>query len=90
MDDLIDAEAYSISNSYFKENIPERINRIKHAIKTLSEEMERGAEILPSKKVPAEIADLFPDMKNLPGLSSKIKEIEEGDADLNESLKETQ
>lgn len=89
LDHLIDAEAYSISNSYFNEDVPERINRIKHAIKTLSEEMERGAEILPSKKVLAEIADLFPDMKNLPGLISKIKEIEDGDEDLNESLKQT-
>lgn len=88
LDDLIDAEAYSINNTYFEKDSPERINRIKHAIKTLSEEMGKGAEILPSKKNPSEISNLFPDMKNLPALISKIKEIEKGDTDSNEPLKE--
>lgn len=90
LDDLMDAEAYSIHNGYFEKDNPERISRIKHTIKILSEEMEKGAEILPSKKIPSEIANLFPDMKNLPGLISKIKEIEKGDADLNESMKGTE
>jgi hypothetical protein len=75
LDDLIDSEAAYIDSKHFEKSDPERIERIKLSIKMLSEEMDKGAEIQPSKKIPQEIAIEFPDMKNLPMLTSKIKEI---------------
>ncbi len=75
LDDLIDSEAAFIESKYYEKEDPERIERIKLSIKMLSEQMQKGADILPSKKIPPEIASEFPDLKNLPMLTSKIKEI---------------
>ena len=75
LDDLIDAEASHINNEYFSKADPERLGRIRNIIGMLSEEMNKGAEVHPSLKASEETVKLFPDMKNLPSMVSRIKEI---------------
>lgn len=75
LDDLIDAEAHHINAEYFTKDNPERIARIKNVIGMLSEEMNKGAEVRPSLKASLDTTKLFPDMKNLLTMVSRIKEI---------------
>jgi len=78
---LIDAEARQLYNGYIagnKEdagNENDQIERIKYSIKTLSELLDKGAEIHPSLLAPQEEQKLFPDMKALPKLLSDIKQL---------------
>lgn len=75
---LIEAEAENIYHTYYKngEINHEQIERIKGSIKMLSEELNKGAEVTPSLMAPEEVSNLFPDMKALPILESKVKKIE--------------
>lgn len=75
---LIEAEAKNIYNTYYEneEINPEQIERIKLAIKMLSEEIDKGAEINPALTAPESVTNLFPDMKSLPSVESRIKKLE--------------
>jgi hypothetical protein len=76
---LVDAEARQIYYSYYKSSDGpednEQIERLKHSVKTLAELMNKGAEVQPGLLLPPEIKSEFPDMKNLPALTSSIKEL---------------
>jgi len=61
---LIEAEAKQIQNSEFKEDDPERLERIKLTIKLFSELINKGTEIHPALNAPEKVDNLFP--KNLP------------------------
>jgi hypothetical protein len=76
-DFVIQAEAQNIYNSYYQDGEVdnEQIERIKVSIKMLSEEIHKGAEINPSLTAPEDVTNLFPDMKSLPSIESKIKKI---------------
>lgn len=75
---MIEAEAINIYNTYYENGQidQEQIERIKLSIKMLSEEIKKGAEINPALTAPEEVTNLFPDMKSLPGIESKIKRLE--------------
>lgn len=75
---VVEAEAENIYKTYYKngETEPEQIERLKASIKMLSEEINKGAEISPSLMAPEEVSNLFPNMKSLPTIESKIKKIE--------------
>lgn len=75
---FIQAEAQNIYNTYYQngEIDNEQIERIKASIKMLSEEIHKGAEIAPALTAPEEVTNLFPDMKALPLIQSKIKQID--------------
>lgn len=75
---MIKAEAEYIQTTHFKENAPENIERIKNSVKTLAELIEKGAEIHPALVAPEQVSNLFPNVKNLLGVESKIKRIGEG------------
>ena len=75
LDNLIEIEALSINDKYFDKDDPERIERIKLPIKMLGEEMNKGAEVHPSLSAPESTSKIFPDMKNLSILLSRVKEI---------------
>ena len=72
---MINAEAAHINNEYFKNDMPENLERIKNSIKIFSELIDKGAEIHPALIAPENVSNLFPDTKNLLGLESKIKRI---------------
>lgn len=72
---MINAEAEHIDSEFFKENAPENIERIKNSIRIFSNLIERGAEINPALIAPEQVANLFPNTKNLVGLESKIKKL---------------
>lgn len=77
---MLQAEAQHIYNTYYNtgEIDHEQIGRIKVSIKELSEEINKGAEINPSLTAPEEVRNLFPDMKLLPTIQSKIPQIGNG------------
>ena len=76
IDLMIDAEANQLYSENFK--VPdnhEQIERLKHSIKLLSEQIDKGAEIHPALNTPETVTNLFPDMKHLELLESRIKKL---------------
>jgi hypothetical protein len=73
---IIEAEAQHFCEENYSKIEPEQIERVKVTIKMLAEQMSKGAEIHPSISTPEEFSNLFPNMNNLIGLASKIKQIE--------------
>ncbi|WP_185216153.1 hypothetical protein [Sphingobacterium mizutaii] len=75
LDLVIDAETNYINSEYFKEGIPENLEKIKNSIKIFSELIQKGAEIKPALHAPENISNLFPEPMKLLGVESKIKKI---------------
>lgn len=75
---LLDAEAKSIVNEYYKENNNEQIERLKLSIETLGKLILKGAEVHPALNSPEEVKNLFPDFNKLNLIESKIKSIGTG------------
>lgn len=77
-DITIEAEAQNLYNTYYQEGQfdNEQLERLKVSLKTLSDEIAKGAEINPALTAPEEVTNLFPDMKNLPMIESKMNKIE--------------
>lgn len=73
---LIQAEAEHIQSEHFQEKIPENLERIKNSIKLFADIIDRGAEIHPAIVAPEQVSNLFPDMKNVVGIESKIKKLQ--------------
>ncbi len=74
--ELVEAEAENLVNEIFSENKIEKIERIKHSIKLLAEMLEKGAEVHPALNQPESVKNLFPDIKNLQSLETRIKKLE--------------
>lgn len=72
---MIESEATNIYNENFKGDNPEQIERLKHSIKLLSEQIDKGAEIHPALNAPENVKNLFPDTKNIATIESKIKKL---------------
>lgn len=77
LDLMIEAEARSLYNENFEGDDNEQIERLKLSVKMLSNLIEKGAEIHPALNQPEKVSNLFPDMKKLNSLESRIKKIEE-------------
>ena len=77
LDLMIDAEAKSLYNENFKGDNNEQIGRLKLSVKMLSSLIEKGAEIHPALNQPEKVTNLFPDMKKLNAIESRIKKLEE-------------
>lgn len=73
---MIDAEANNLYIENFKNNDPEQIERLKHSIKLMSDQIVKGAEIHPGLNMPENVRNLFPDYKKLELVESKIKKLE--------------
>ena len=74
---MIEAEARALYNESFEGDDNEQIERLKLSIKMLSNLIEKGAEIHPALNQPEQVSNLFPDMKKLNSLESRIKKLEE-------------
>jgi hypothetical protein len=72
---MINAEAAHINSEFFQAQAAENLERIKNSIKIFSELIDKGAEIHPALVAPEQVSNLFPDIKNLIGLESRIKKI---------------
>lgn len=77
LDLMIEAEAKSLYDESFKGNDNEQIERLKLSVKMLSSLIEKGAEIHPALNQPEKVTNLFPDMKKLNIIESRIKKLEE-------------
>lgn len=77
LDLMIDAEAKSLYDESFEGNDNEQIERLKLSVKMLSSLIEKGAEIHPALNQPEKVTNLFPDMKKLNIIESRIKKLEE-------------
>jgi hypothetical protein len=75
IDIAIEAEAEYVLSEHFKNNPEDKIERIKNSIKIVSEIIDKGAEIHPSITSPEPLSNLFPSMKNLIAVESKVKKI---------------
>jgi len=74
-DELKKAEASYITKKYYKENIPENMQRLENSISILSWLIAKGAEIEPNIDSPEEVWNLFPDFKKIDSIESKIKKL---------------
>lgn len=72
---LIQSEAELINSENFKDNVPENIERIKTSIKLFANLLDKGAEIHPAIGAPEEVTNLYPNMKSLPTIESKVKQL---------------
>ncbi len=70
---LIEAEALYIQKEYCKNPNPEDLERLKLSVKTMSELIEKGAEIQPALLAPESVSNLFPDYSNLMLIESNQK-----------------
>jgi hypothetical protein len=76
--DVVEAEAKHLEKEIFgDEENPDRLERIKHAIRLMQELLEKGAEVHPALMAPENVKNLFPDFKKLGSVESKIKQIAE-------------
>ena len=75
IEDTAKNEAELIMSEFYKEKDPEQISRIKLAIKELSSLFEHGAEIYPSLEAKKEIKELFPNLKQIETIESRIKRL---------------
>jgi hypothetical protein len=71
-------EAKYLQEKYFKTQDNEQLKRLEYSIKTLSELIEKGAEINPAINTPEETKLLFPDKSKLNEIQSQIKLLESG------------
>ncbi|WP_316826028.1 hypothetical protein [Pedobacter miscanthi] len=76
LDYVVEAEAQHFCEEHYGQADPEKIERVKFTIKELMAEMDKGAEVHPALSAPENVKNLFPDMKNIIGLASRIKQIE--------------
>lgn len=75
---LVHAEGRHLETEiYGGEENPERLERIKHAIRLMQELVEKGAEVHPALLAPENVKNLFPDFKKLTSVESRIKQITE-------------
>ena len=78
LEELVTAESRNLTEKYLApEGNEEVVQRVKYAIKTISELIRRGGEVAPALSAPEEVRNLFPDYKTLSTISSSIKQIEE-------------
>jgi hypothetical protein len=77
IDIVVEAEAEYILSEHFKNSPEDNIERIKNSIRIVSKMIDNGAEIHPSITSPEPVSNLFPSMKNLLAVESKIKKIGE-------------
>jgi hypothetical protein len=75
IDLMIDSEANHLYSESFTGEDNEQIERLKNSITMLSELLEKGAEVHPALNTPEKVANLFPNLKNLIGIESKIKKL---------------
>jgi hypothetical protein len=76
--DVVEAEAKHLEKEIFGgEENPDRLERIKHAIRLMQELIEKGAEVHPALMAPENVKNLYPDFKKLGSVESKIKQIAE-------------
>lgn len=78
LDSMVEAEARNLSEEYYgSADEPETLARVKNTIREFSRLMEKGAEIHPALKAPEEVRNLFPDLRQLQKIESRVKMIPE-------------
>jgi hypothetical protein len=75
---LLEMEATYLYQEYFskEQSDHDQVSRIQHSLKILADEIGKGAEIQPLLTAPEEVKNLFPEMKSLPSIESRVKKIE--------------
>lgn len=74
---MMQAEAKALFSENFEGSDNEQIERLKLSIKMLSELIEKGAEVHPALNQPENVTNLFPDMRKLNLIESRIKKLKE-------------
>ena len=75
---MLEIEARNIQINHFSnQDNSEQFERIKLSISLLSEQLEKGSKIHPQLNAPEDVKNLFPNMGNLIGVESKIKQLKE-------------
>ena len=76
LNNLLEREANAISKEYYTADSPESIERLKLSITTISNLIDKGAQILPIS-TSDDVKQLFPEYEKLSLLESAIKKISE-------------
>ena len=78
IDLMLANEAKHIEVEFYPDSSdPEQTERLKHAINTFSDLIQRGAEVHPALNAPEQVSNLFPNFQNLLAIQSKVKQITE-------------
>lgn len=84
LDLLLAAEAKNIQDEFYnhsKDN--ETLGRLQWAIHTFADLINQGAEIHPSLNAPESVQNLFPDLKHIDTITSRIKQLTAGSSEGN-------
>jgi len=74
---LIEQESRSLYDEHFgTETSGDIIERLKFAISTFADLIQKGAEIHPSLQAPEDVSNLFPNFKSLENIISHIKQLQ--------------
>lgn len=73
---LTHLEATNLFSEHYNTEDKDQVERIKNSIKLFADLIMRGAEIQPALVAPENISNLFPDIKNVLGIISKVKQID--------------
>lgn len=76
INELAMMEANALENKYFSSQDNERAQRIREAIKDVSELLVKGVQIQSALSAPESVSNLFPNYKNLSLIESKINKID--------------
>ncbi|KAF0178855.1 MAG: hypothetical protein FD161_1614 [Limisphaerales bacterium] len=75
---LVEGEAKNIAAEHLKGEVsPETLERVKFSLREFSAMIEEGAEIHPALQAPESVKNLFPNFKDLMGIESRTKLIED-------------
>jgi hypothetical protein len=72
---VIDRESKAVELDIFNNSHNERLQRIKHSVRTLAELFEQGATVSPALNMPQEEQDKFPDVDHLLTAAPPIKQL---------------
>lgn len=76
LNELAMMEANALENKYFSKQDNERAQRIREAIKDISELLVKGVQIQSALSAPESVSNLFPNYKNLSLIESKIHKLD--------------
>jgi len=82
MDLLLENEAKNIQDEFYKDtDNHENLGRLCWAIKTFADLIHQGAEIHPALNAPEPVQNLFPNLKQMDTITSRIKQLTTGSSE---------
>ncbi|MCH8127143.1 hypothetical protein IIC38_14495 [candidate division KSB1 bacterium] len=77
IEQLLELESKNVLKKHYPNGDNEQTERIKLSIKSFAKLIQQGSEIHPALNAPEDVANLFPDFKQLDSVESKVKKLKD-------------